>query len=65
MLVDSSGWKAVVCPQLSNAEGDELDFVAATIEKNLGSGHPGLLNRRSAAGKSAIGLAWCPTASCF
>ena len=36
VLVDSSGWKAVVCPQLSNAEGDELDFVAATIEKNLG-----------------------------
>src|SRR5215218_1615109 len=36
VLVDSSGWKAVVCPQLSNAEGDELDFVAATIEKHLG-----------------------------
>src|SRR5829696_2151160 len=36
VLVDSSGWKAVVCPQLSDSEGDELDFVAASIEKNLG-----------------------------
>src|SRR5215204_1768590 len=41
VLVDSSGWKAVVCPQLSSAEGDELDFVAATIEKNLGEWRSG------------------------
>jgi malate dehydrogenase len=36
VLVDSSGWKAVVCPQLSSGEAEELDLVAATLEKNLG-----------------------------
>jgi malate dehydrogenase len=35
VLVDSSGWNAVVCPQLSHDEGVELDVVAATLEKAL------------------------------
>jgi malate dehydrogenase len=35
VLVDSSGWKAVVCPQLTADEATELDAVAETLRRNL------------------------------
>jgi malate dehydrogenase len=35
VLVDSSGWTAVVCPQLSESEEVELDIAAGAIGQNL------------------------------
>jgi malate dehydrogenase len=35
VLVDSSGWKAVVCPELTADEAAELDAVAETLSRNL------------------------------
>ena len=35
VLVDSSGWKAVVCPQLTLVEGNELEAVAETLRISL------------------------------
>jgi malate dehydrogenase len=46
VLVDSSGWKAVVCPELSVAEGTELDIVAATLRQNLAEWTSGLPRSR-------------------